>query len=46
VRTGFTRFLQDGNRQRLGALLPLKLGEAERRRESRGTAADDEDVDL
>ena len=46
VRARFARFLEDGDRERLAALLLLQLRQPQRRRHPGGAAADDQDVDF
>ena len=46
VRAGLARLLEDGNRERLAALLLLQLRQPQRGRHPGGAAADDQDVDF
>ncbi len=46
MRASLARLLEHGDRQRLAAVLFLQLREPKRRGQSRGAAADDQDVDV
>jgi hypothetical protein len=46
MRSGLTRLLQNGNRERLPSVLLLQLREPQRGRQPRRAAADDQDIDF